>query len=255
MIELYHWEPNGACGRVLIALKEKGLEFRSHYVDVLAFEQHTPAFLELNESGEVPVLVDRGTAMNESSYICEYLEEAYPQVALMPSDPRERWEVRAWQKCVDDYVAASVSELAWQTLEARAFGNRDRAALDERIARIPMQERRDVWTAAINGYGEEQLRRARERLSETIIRMEADLDRSGWLAGSAYSLADVALFAYISYLPRVAPDLVNDKTVPGIMAWLRKVKERPGVKAALAMSRRAEPFATAAPGPEQVRWG
>jgi GSH-dependent disulfide-bond oxidoreductase len=255
MMQLYHWEPNGACGRVMIVLREKGLDFHSHYLDVLAFEQHAPAFLELSESGEVPVLVDHGAAMNESSYICEYLEETYPEIALMPRDPRERWEARVWQKYVDDYVAASTCELAWQALEAHRFRNRDRAALDSSIARIPMKERRDAWTAAINGYGEEQLRRARERLNETIIRMEADLDRSGWLVGSAYSLADVALFAYISYLPRVAPDLVNDKTVPGVMAWLRRVKERPGVKAALAMSRRAEPFATAAPGPEQVRWG
>jgi len=254
-MQLYHWEPNGACGRVMIVLAEKGLDFQSHYLDVLAFEQHTPAFLALNESGEVPVLVDAGTAMNESSYICEYLEEAYPDVALMPRDPRERWEARVWQKYVDDYVAASTCELAWQALEAHTFRSRDRAALDASIARIAMKERRDAWTAAVNGYGEEQLRRARERLSETIIRMEADLDRSGWLAGSAYSLADVALFAYVSYLPRVAPDLVNDKTVPAVMAWLRRVKERPGVKAALAMSRRPEPFATAAPGPEQVRWG
>ena len=255
MMQLYHWEPNGASARVLIALREKGLEFGSHYLDVLGFEQHAPAFLELNASGEVPVLVDRGVAMSESSYVCEYLEEAYPAVPLMPAAPHERWVVRAWQKYVDDYVAASMSELAWQALEAEAFRSRDRAALDAAIARIPMQERRDVWTAAVNGYGAEQLQRARERLRETVARMENDLDRGSWLAGSSYSLADIALFAWCGYLPRVAPDLLGEQVCPRVMAWLGRMRARPAVRAALTMGRRGDPFATVAPGPEQVRWG
>ena len=69
MLELYHWEPNAACGRVLICLAEKGLAFESRYVDLLHFEQHRPDFLRLNPSGEVPVLVDDGRPMTEASYI------------------------------------------------------------------------------------------------------------------------------------------------------------------------------------------
>jgi glutathione S-transferase len=255
MIELYHWEPNGASGRVLIALEEKRLGFRSHYLDVLAFEQHTAAFLGLNASGQVPVLVDRGTAMNESSYICEYLEEAYPAVALMPGDAHGRWQVRLWQKYVDDHVAAAVSELAWEALEARRFRSRGRATLEERIAGIPMPERRDAWTSAVDGYGAEQRARARERLGETVARMETDLARSGWLAGAAYSLADIAVFAYVNYLPRIAPDLASERATPRVMGWLERMRERPGVRAALALAQRPDPFATVAPGPEPIRWG
>ena len=86
MLELYHWEPNGACARVMIALKEKGLEFESRYVDLLAFEQHSPAFLALSGTGETPVLVRDGEAFTESSYVCEHLDEAFPDPPLMPSD-------------------------------------------------------------------------------------------------------------------------------------------------------------------------
>lgn len=255
MLELYHWEPNGACARVLITLKEKGLDFKSHYVDVLAFEQHKAPFLKLSESGEVPVLVDNGTAINESSYICEYLEEVYPQNPLMPKDALGRWAVREWQKYVDDYVGATASQLAWMHYEHAAFKNRERAALDKQIAVIPLKERRDYWTQSVNGYSDEAIERDRERLKQTIGRIEKALGETTWLAGNEYSLADIALFSFVNYLPKVLPAELNETAAPKTMAWLRNVSKRPGVKAALAMAKQPDPFAVAAPGPEPVRWG
>jgi GST-like protein len=254
-MELYHWEPNGASARVLIALHEKRLAFHSHYVDVPAFEQHAPAFLALNPSGEVPVLVDRGTALHESSYICEYLEEAYPAVALMPGDAHGRWQVRVWQKAVDDHVAASVSELAWQALELPKLQRRERGALAAAVARIPSPERRAAWAAAVAGYGAEVLERARARLADTLGRMEQALQAAEWLVGGALSLADIALYAYLDYLPRVAPQLLHTDVAPAVRQWLARMHRRPAVQAALALGRQRDPFAVAAPGPEQVRWG
>ena len=87
MLQLYHWEPNGACARVMIALKEKVLEFESRYVDLLAFEQHSPAFLALSGTGETPVLVRDGEAFTESSYVCEHLDEAFPDPPPHAANP------------------------------------------------------------------------------------------------------------------------------------------------------------------------
>jgi GST-like protein len=254
-MDLYHWEPNGACANVMIALKEKGLDFTSHYVDVLAFEQHTAEILKLNPSGEVPILVDKGEAMAESNYTNEYLEEAYPQTALMPKDRLERWEVRVWQKMVDDYVGACTSEIAWEAIEAKAFRNRDKAETEKKIAAIPMKERRDLWLSYLNGIDEERLARSTERMADIVKKMETDLQKTGWLAGSAYSLADISVFSYVSYLPRVMPDVAGPSAAPNTTAWLKKINDRPAVKAALAMGKRQDPFGCAAPGPEQVRWG
>ena len=255
MLELYHWEPVGACGRVLITLHEKGIDYQSHYLDVLTFEQHHPEFLRLNASGEVPVLVADHDAMNESSYICEYLEEIYSQNSLMPEQPMDRWAVRVWQKYVDDYVAACASDLAWIALEYDNFKKRDKAAVDKAIAAIPMQERRAAWLEAAAGYDDDRLQRARERMEELINRMEQDLSDSEWLVSSGYSLADIAIFPYANYLPRVLPDLVNDNKTPNTMTWLKRMQQRPAVKAALAMGKHSNPYSTAAPGPEHVRWG
>ncbi len=255
MLTLYHWEPNAASARVLIALKEKGLEFQSRYVDVLAFEQHAPAFLQLNPSGETPVLVHGGEAFNESSFICEYLDEAFPDHPLMPTAPLDRWAVRAWQKYVDDYLAAAASDLAWTALGEPALKARRWNSVEDAVARIPAKERRDQWQAAIAGLGEAALDKARERIRLTLAKIEADLEGQGWLAPGGFSLADIAVYPYVNYLPRIAPELVDAAAAPRTMAWLARMSERPAVRAAAAMSRTGDAYGVAAPGPEHIRWG
>lgn len=257
MLDLYHWEPHGACARVLICLEEKGLKYSSRYVDVFAFEQYRPEFLQLNDAGQVPVLVREGVPYTQASPTCEYLEEAFERPALMPSDPGGRWRARVWQKFVDDGLAASVSELAWEaygapTLRALAL---QPSALQSAIDCIPLKERRDAWSASVAGLGEGELVRARQRVAEAVEKVDAALADSTWLAGSEYSLADIAVFSYCQYLPALCPDVLNGEATPRIVSWLRKIESRPAVRAALARGRVADPFAIAAPGPEQVRWG
>jgi glutathione S-transferase len=249
MMQLYHWEPNAACARVMITLSEKGLEFQSRYVDVLAFEQHGPEFLRLNPSGETPVLVRDGEAYTESSYICEYLDEVSPERPLMPTEPLARWKARAWQKYVDDHLAASVSDLAWH-----AYGQKG-DNFEAVVARVPVRERREVWTRLAKGLGADDLDRAKERIRLCVQKMEADLQAGPWLAGQDYSLGDIAVYAYAAYLPKLAPEMVNAQAAPRTLDWLKRMGERPAVRAALGMGRTADPFATAAPGPEHVRWG
>jgi GSH-dependent disulfide-bond oxidoreductase len=257
MLDLYHWEPHGACARVMICLEEHGLQYCSRYVDVLAFEQYRPEFLQLNEAGQVPVLVHAGVPYTEASATCEYLEEAFAHPALMPSDPVGRWCVRVWQKFVDDGFAASVSDLAWE-----AYGTRglralalEPAALQIVLDRIPVKARREGWKAAVAGLGAERLSLARERTEAAIEKVETQLAESAWLAGSAYSLADIAVFAYLKYLPALCPNVLNGEAAPRATSWMHKIEARPAVRAALARGRAGDPFGVAAPGPEHVRWG
>ena len=77
-LELYHWEPCANSGELLILLHEKAIAFRSHYVDLLQFEQLSPAFLELNPRGQVPVLVHDGRVLTETTLILEYLDAVFP---------------------------------------------------------------------------------------------------------------------------------------------------------------------------------
>ena len=244
---VYHWEPNAASARVLIALVEKQVPFESRYVDLLAFEQHRPDYLALNPRGQVPVLVRDGEAFSESSYICEYLDEAFPEHPLMPVEPLARWRARWWQKYVDDYFAQAVSELAWNACRP--------AGLGDAPAQPPTAERRDAWAEALAGYAPERLEAAKERVRLAVAEIENSDIFSGWLAGDAFSIGDIAVFSYACYLPRVAPELVDEATAPRTAAWLGRVAARPAVQTALAMGRSGDPYLAAAPGPERIRWG
>jgi glutathione S-transferase len=252
MLELYHSEPNAASARVLIALKEKGLPFESRYLDLFAFEQHAPGFLALNPAGQTPVLVRDGEAFTESSFICEYLDEAFPETPLLPTAPIDRWAARAWQKYVDDYLAAAVSDLAWPVLGLRALKARNSAVtLEAAIERIPVKERQDAWRDAIAEPDPDLLDKARERIRLAVAKTEADLEGRDWLAPGGFSLADIAVYAYLAYLPRIAPDLLAPRT----KAWLERAAARPAVKAAEAMGKTDDPYGVSAPGPEHIRWG
>jgi glutathione S-transferase len=245
MLELHHWEPNGASLRVLAALEEKGLAYTSHFVDVLKRENHGEGYLTLNPTGELPVLVHDGRPYLQSSYICEYLEEAFPDAPkLMPPSPLGKWQVRYWQKYADDYIAAAISDLAWE-----AFGDRQLAA--EGAMRAPTPERRVVWLEHSEPFSEDRLAKAREYVAQASAKLEESFEHWPWLAGEAFTLADIAMASWIAYLPKAAPGTLG----PTASEWLARVLARDSVQGALAKGHAQDPFAIAAPGPEATRWG
>ncbi len=78
---------------VRIALALKGLDYQSPPVNLVrdGGEHRQPAYLALNPQGRVPALqVDEGELLIQSPAIIEYLEERYPQPALLSSDPLRR---------------------------------------------------------------------------------------------------------------------------------------------------------------------
>ena len=95
------------------------------------------------------------------------------------------------------------------------------------------------------------LDKARERIRLAVAKTEADLEGRDWLAPGGFSLADIAVYAYLAYLPRIAPDLLAPRT----KAWLERAAARPAVKAAEAMGKTDDPYGVSAPGPEHIRWG
>ena len=89
------------CARVRIALAEKGLSYETVVIDLA----DRPAWVyELNPIGKVPVLEREGWVLPESAVINEYLEEAFPEPALLPSDTAERATVRLLIFRHDDFT-------------------------------------------------------------------------------------------------------------------------------------------------------
>ncbi len=82
-----------------IALREKQREFTLKTINLNVGEQHQTAYVGQSLTARVPMLVDEGFTLSESTAIVEYLEERYPQPALYPSDVREKARARqimAW---------------------------------------------------------------------------------------------------------------------------------------------------------------
>jgi maleylacetoacetate isomerase len=94
-MRLYDYWRSSAAYRVRLALNFKGLSYEQIAIDLRKGAQHEPAFLALNPQGLVPVLDDDGAILTQSLPILNYLEERYPEPALLPRDSPGRAKSRA----------------------------------------------------------------------------------------------------------------------------------------------------------------
>jgi maleylacetoacetate isomerase len=95
-LTLYTYWRSQASFRVRVALRLKGLEFRSVFVDLMTGDQYADAYRAVNPEMVVPALIDGdGPPLVQSLAILEYLEERHPDPPLLPSDIGERAHARA----------------------------------------------------------------------------------------------------------------------------------------------------------------
>ncbi|MFZ0839583.1 MAG: glutathione S-transferase N-terminal domain-containing protein, partial [Xanthobacteraceae bacterium] len=94
MIELYHHGSSVCAAKVRFVLMEKDVPWKSRYLDILKGEHFHPDYLKLNPMAVVPTLVHDGEVLVESTVICEYLDDAFPESPLKPASPLERARMR-----------------------------------------------------------------------------------------------------------------------------------------------------------------
>ena len=238
MLKLYHWEPNANSGKPMLALAEKGVEYESHYLDLLRFDHHQPEYLQVNPDGTIPAMVHDGRVLTESTPIIEYIDEAFDGPALRPTDPVERWRMRWWMRFFDSYFAPSLSMIGWSVFIGPAARQRDQQELEAAIARIPLESRRIAWRKAIfNEFSPEELAESKRRVWFATDVLERHLQEHEWIAGETYSLGDINGFNLGYALPLSQPQHCNDTRTPRIMNWLRRIYARPAVKKTWAMGR------------------
>ncbi len=93
-MKLYGYYRSSTSYRLRIALELKGLTFENVPVNLLKTEQKDEAFTARNPFGSVPLLEDDGRDRAQSMALLEWLEDAYPDAPLLPSDVEERYTVR-----------------------------------------------------------------------------------------------------------------------------------------------------------------
>jgi RNA polymerase-associated protein len=185
MITIYDAARCPYCARVRIVLAEKDVEHELVQINL----DERPAFVyELNPpEGRVPILEESSFVLPESVVINEYLEERYPEPALLPADPAERALARLLVERFDD------------------FGDPYYDLYFKRPAGLP------------------------ERLHQALSALERRLEATPYLAGSSYTLADVA---YVPWIFRVETRLGFDLSpYAAVQAWTERLLERPAVAA------------------------
>jgi RNA polymerase-associated protein len=103
--------------KVKIVLREKGLAFELALPEDFGTGRQGTVFAAANPRAEVPVLrLDDGRSIFESTVILEYIEERWPEPALLPADPLARAEARMTEDvCDTQYEAVNwgFGELLW----------------------------------------------------------------------------------------------------------------------------------------------
>jgi glutathione S-transferase len=225
MLELYH-SVNSVCAqKVRIALAEKGLTCQEHLM-TLQGDQFEPAYLKLNPNAVVPTLIHDGRPVIESSVILYYLDEAFPEKPLMPKDLHDRATVRLFNKLIDEYVHTACMTLSFATAFRARMARMSEAAREADFAKSPNQKRSDIKRdVTAHGLGSHYAIEAVAQHEKLLTLMEQALQRGSFLAGNAYSLADIGVLPYILRLELVNLARMWD-TRPGVAGWWERVKSR-----------------------------
>jgi glutathione S-transferase len=134
MLTLYDAPRCPFAARVRLVLAEKGVPYETVEIDL----DDRPAWLyEKNPAGRVPVLEEEGFVLAESCVIAEYLDERFPEPALMPADPADRALVRLAIERFDAVSDPYYDFRSERSKEAEERFHEALGSLDELLRRHP----------------------------------------------------------------------------------------------------------------------
>jgi glutathione S-transferase len=198
MLELYHGGLTTCSKQVRHCLREKGLPYKSHFVELWRYENLSPDYLKLNPNGVVPTLVHDGVPIINSFCINEYIEDAFPDPPLRPKDLHERARMRYWAWTADE-VHPALARLSYAHMMQRKIRELSEADLNFMLSQTPVPERRERWRVLAKvGHSAEQLDEALTSVLFTLGRMDQELAARGpWVAGATFSLGDISMGAIV----------------------------------------------------------
>jgi glutathione S-transferase len=204
MLLLYDHPLSPYAQKCRIALREKGIPFEARLPEGIGSGAGAEgAFSAASPRREVPALVDGDVRVFDSTIILEYIEEKWPEPALLPASPAERARVRMLEEAMDTHYEPINWALGEIHFFRRATGELAKA-LTERAAAQATRWR--AWLAA-------------------------QLGARTWFTGDAFGWGDLAVAPYLNGSRGfgMEPD-------PGspLGLWLARVNSRPSVTATSA---------------------
>ncbi len=227
MLELYHALTSTCSQKVRMSLFEKNLDWVDHRVNLAANEHLTPAYLALNPNGVVPTLVHDGNAIVDSSVICEYLEEVFPEPALSPRDAVGRAAMRAWMRFLEEVPTAAIRVPSFHMALARRFEHLDAARFRDQVADIRPIRKHFYRRMGTEGFGKDDVDASLDELRQTMARMETALANGPWLMGQDFTLADIVVMPSIDRLADLGLSNMWEDHFPRVTDWYARLRARP----------------------------
>jgi len=223
---LLHHLPHSICSqKVRIVLAEKGLSWESRIVNLARFEHLSDAFLRINPNGVVPALQHDGAAVVESTVICEYLDEVFPEFPLSPPTPLGRATMRAWLRFIDEVPTAAVRVPSFNDALLPGYRAIPDAEWEALIARMPLRAA-FFRRMGRSGFAPGEYEASLDQLRHAVARMEETLSRTAWLAGDAFTIADACMAPLFQRMEDLALGSLWQES-PAVTDWFARVRARP----------------------------
>ena len=227
---LYHFGASTCSQKVRQIFAEKGVEFESRAVNLLAGEQHSPDYVKINPDHMVPTLVVGDEVLVESTLICEFIDDHYEGSPLRSADSFERYRGAAITHFADTRIHGKVSGVPAHAILTRGMlSARTDAEIDAYLAAIPDPDERALRTSLIrNGIHAPEMRQALMTLARFVRRVDSHLGRGDWLAGKAFGIADAAVLPYLDRFSKIGlSGLWEGGNGPRVGDWLARCRARP----------------------------
>jgi len=197
MLSLFEHPLSPYAQKVKIALYEKSIPFEPVVPDILGGGD--ARFAAANPRLEVPALVDGDLKVFDSTIILEYIEDKWPEPALLPTPPAARARVRMIEELCDTYYEA----INWGIAEIRVFGR------------------------ATGALAEQMLARAGQQIAGMNARLERELGRTAYFNGEAFGWGDLSVYPYVA---GATGNGFPPAAGSALSAWLERVGARDSIR-------------------------
>lgn len=202
--------PNPRRARIFIA--EKGISIPKIEVDIIGGENMKEDFRSINPRGLLPVLeLDDGTRLDETMAICRYLEELYPEPALLGTTALERAQVECLQRKMEFDGMIAASEVFRNNANNESFSYRSMPGTDE--------------ISAIDGL----VGRGHATLRQFFHWLEYYLKNSSFIVGERFTMADITALCAVDFAKWVEAEIPRENV--NTLRWYAEVSSRPSALA------------------------
>jgi glutathione S-transferase len=239
---LLYENPVSTCSqKVRITLAEKGLSYDRHVIDWNSWEHLSDWYLAINPNGVVPSLVHNGEPVIESSVICEYLDELFPNPPLTPRSALGRAKMRAWMRYLEEVPTVAIRAPSYNAVWVKTLKNNvSPEQYDAMTEKMPLRKH-FYRQMGDTGFSPERIAESKERLRQTLQRLSSAIEvTKTFILGDEYSLADILMVPNIVRMEDLGlSELWAD--IPLVQAWYDRVKSRPSFTKAYMPGSRLHP--------------